>query len=300
MALDKAMHERSTLKIGVAQTQALDDKLDAGFEKHRKMIEAARREDIEVLLFPELSLSGHGIGPGFLEMALSRDDPRILELAGLAGDMVAVFGLIEDGVAAQFYNSVVAVQGGRVFFVHRKINLATYGKLEEGKHFAAGRYVETFELGSPWKASVLVCNDLWNPALVNLAALHGATLLLAPISSAIGAVGAEFDNPSGWATCLRFYSMIYGLPLVMANRVGREGEFEFWGGSCILDPFGHVLAQADGENESLISATLNYQDLRRARYLLPTVRDSNLDLVLRESERLYQIIGVPDSVRDLP
>ena len=93
MALDKAMHERSTLKIGVAQTQALDDKLDAGFEKHRKMIEAARREDIEVLLFPELSLSGHGIGPGFLEMALSRDDPRILELAGLAGDMVAVFGL---------------------------------------------------------------------------------------------------------------------------------------------------------------------------------------------------------------
>ena len=294
------MHDRTTLKIGVAQTQTVMEDLDAGFEQHRRMIEAARREDIEVLLFPELSLSGHGIGPGFLEMALSRNDPRILELAGLSGEMVAVFGLIEDGVAAQFYNSVVAVQGGRVFFVHRKINLATYGRLEEGKHFAAGRYVETFELGNPWKAGVLICNDLWNPALVNLAALHGATLLLAPISSAIGVVGAEFDNPSGWATCLRFYSMIYGLPLVMANRVGREGEFEFWGGSCILDPFGQVLAQADGENESLISATLNYQDLRRARYLLPTVRDSNLDLVLRESERLYQIIGVPESVRDLP
>ena len=294
------MHDRTGLKVGVAQTQTVVGDLDGGFEKHRQMIEAARREDVEVLLFPELSLNGHVVGPHFLETALSRDDPRILELAGLAGDMVAVFGLVEDGIAAQFYNSVVAVKGGRVFFVHRKINLATYGRLEEGKHFAAGRYVETFGLDNPWKAGVLICNDLWNPALVNLAALHGATLLLAPISSAIGAVGAEFDNPSGWATCLRFYSMIYGFPLVMANRVGREGEFEFWGGSCILDPFGQVLVQADGEKETLISATLNYQDLRRARYLLPTVRDSNLDLVLRESERLYQIIGVPDSVRDLP
>jgi len=292
------MHDRTTLKIGVAQTETIVQDLDAGFAKHRAMIEAARREDIEVLLFPELSLSGHGIGPGFLEMALPRDDPRILELADASGEMVTVFGLIEDGVAAQFYNSVVAVQGGRVIFVHRKINLATYGMLEEGKHFAAGRYVETFELGNPWKVGVLICNDLWNPALVNLAALHGATMLLAPISSAVGAVGAEFDNPSGWATCLRFYSMIYGLPLAMANRVGREGGLEFWGGSCILDPYGRVLAQADGEGEHLIGASLDYQDLRRARYLLPTVRDSNLDLVLRESERLYQIIGVPESVRD--
>jgi predicted amidohydrolase len=214
--------------------------------------------------------------------------------------MVTVFGLIEDGVAAQFYNSVVAVHDGQVAFVHRKINLATYGMLEEGKHFAAGRYVETFSLGNPWQVGVLICNDLWNPALVNLAALHGATLLLAPISSAIGAVGAEFDNPSGWATCLRFYSMIYGLPLAMANRVGREGKLQFWGGSCILDPFGRILAEADGEGEHLISAALDYQDLRRARYLLPTVRDSNLDLVLRESERLYQIIGVPESVREQP
>lgn len=294
------MHDLAKLKIGVAQTETIVEDLDAGFDKHHKMIEAARREDIEVLLFPELSLSGHGIGPNFLEMALPRDDPRILELARASGEMVTLFGLIEDGVAAQFYNSVVAVQNGEVFFVHRKINLATFGMLEEGKHFAAGRYVETFEFANPWKVGVLICNDLWNPALVNLTALHGATLLLTPISSAIGAVGAEFDNPSGWATCLRFYSMIYGLPLAMANRVGQEGKLEFWGGSCILDPFGHVLVQADGEGEHLISAALDYQDLRRARYLLPTVRDSNLDLVLRESERLYQIIGVPESVREQP
>jgi len=143
------MHDPAKLKIGVAQTETIVEDLDAGFDKHHKMIEAARREDIEVLLFPELSLSGHGIGPNFLEMALPRDDPRILELARASGEMVTLFGLIEDGVAAQFYNSVVAVQDGKVIFVHRKINLATYGMLEEGKHFAAGRYVETFQLGTP-------------------------------------------------------------------------------------------------------------------------------------------------------
>jgi len=68
--------------------------------------------------------------------------------------------------------------------------------------------------------------------------------------------------------------------------VGREGELTFWGGSRILDPFGHTMARAAGDGEELVVATLDYRQVRRARYLLPTVRDANLPLVLREIERL--------------
>ena len=150
-----------------------------------------------------------------------------------------------------------------------------------------------FDIGGPWRIGVLICSDLWNPALVNLVALHGATLLLAPISSAMEVVGGEFDNPRGWDTCLSFYSMIYGFPVVMSNRVGMEGNLSFWGGSRIVDPFGKILSGTSGSRESLISADLDYESLRQARFHLPTVRDSNLGLVLRESERLYQVIGVP-------
>ena len=144
----------------------------------------------------------------------------------------------------------------------------------------------------------MICADLWNPGLVNLVALHGCTLLFAPISSAVEAVGGEFDNPAGWRLNVRFYAMTYGMPIVMANRIGVEEDMRFWGGSCVVDPFGHILAETNDEGETLVSAEVDYEIVRRARYLLPTVRDSNLSLVLREARRLQGVIGVPISVRD--
>ena len=132
----------------------------------------------------------------------------------------------------------------------------------------------------------MICADTWNPPLVHLAALQGTTLLLSPISSALEAVGAEFDNPEGWDTNLRFYALTYGMPVLMANRVGTEGDLTFWGGSRILDPFGRVLATAAGRHEELVRAELDFVEVRRARYLLPTVRDANLALVQREIDRV--------------
>ena len=147
----------------------------------------------------------------------------------------------------------------------------------------------------------MICADLWNPALVHLAAIQGTTVVLAPISSAIEAVGADFDNPGGWDINLRFYALTYGLPIAMANRVGREGELTFWGGSRLVDPFGRTLAQATGEGEDLVRARIDFAEVRRARYLLPTVRDANLPLVQREIERIARRqIGSDSTFRRTP
>jgi len=287
-----------TLRVAAAQIESHLNDLEANVEKHLAVIDEARASGIDVLLFPEMSLTGHGAGTEVLRLAIGRDDPQLQRLADATGDMTTIVGLMEEAVAAQFYNTAIALHNGEQSFLHRKINLATYGRLEDGKHFATGRYVDTFELGGPWRSSVMICADLWNPGLVNLVALHGCTVLFSPISSAIEAVGGEFDNPAGWHLNVRFYGMTYGLPLIMANRVGREGDLQFWGGSCVVDPFGHMIAEAMGDEETLVRAELDYDQVRRARYLLPTVRDSNLSLVLREAQRLEGVIGVPLSVRD--
>lgn len=290
------------LEVGVAQIATVAGDLSATFDKHLAMIEEARMAGVDVLLFPELSLTGHAGGEAALDLARERLHPMVAALAEAAGDMYTSFGMIEEGPAAQFYNTVITVQGGEVVFVHRKINLATYGRLEEGKHYARGRYVETCLLeraGPSWRAGLLICADLWNPSLVQLAAAHGATILLAPISSAIEAVDAKFDNPRGWMLALGFYAMVYGMPVVMCNRVGSEDGLSFWGGSCIVDAFGRVMGQAGGTEECLVRATLDYQQVRHARYLLPTVRDANLSLLSREYQRLERIVGVPADVRDL-
>jgi predicted amidohydrolase len=287
------------LRVGVAQLSATVGDTDANLSQHLELVARARAEKLEMLVFPELSLSGYPVGSAdFHKHALNVKSRAIARLAAECQGLTAVVGLLEETVAAQFYNSCYVVRDGEVVHIHRKLNLATYGSLEEGKYFAQGRYVETFEVSDWWRASILICADLWNPALVHIAALHGATMLIAPTNSARGAVSSRFSNPDGWDITSRFYAMMYGMPIIMANRVGTDQGLTFWGGSRVIDPFGGTIAQTNEEDDLLI-AELDYEDVREARLQLPTVRDSNLALVYRELSRLQQLIGVPERVRRL-
>ncbi len=285
----------SVLTIAAAQFSSRIGDLDANFQEHHAWVQAAQGADL--LVFPELSLVGHYGAERLLDVTMARNDPRLLELSRAAGDTLLVVGFIEEGPAAQFYNAAGVYRAGRLVYLHRKINLPSYGKLIETKYYAQGRFVDTLALSRDWRLGLLICADLWNPALVHLAFLHGATLLVAPVSSGVEAVGDAFDNPAGWASTMHFYSMMYGAPSVMVNRTGPEEDLTFWGGSRILDPFGKVLAQA-GTGPELITAEVDYASVRQARALLPTVRDSNLALVEREMRRLSGRLGVPDMVRD--
>jgi predicted amidohydrolase len=284
------------LKLAVAQIAARHGDVTANLSKHLEMIAAARAGGAEMLLFPELSLTGYCVGEQTLALAMPRDHEVIGRLAEASGDMWTAVGFVEEGVAAQIHNSLAVLRKGTIAFLHRKLNLATYGRLEEGKHFAGGRYLETFDLGPRWRAGTLICADSWNPALVHLAAVQGTTLLLLPVASALGVVGGEFSNPVGWQRALDFYAMVYGMPLAMANFAGEQNGAVFWGGSRVLDPYGNPLAQA-GDGEELIFAELDFQAVLTARYHLPTLRDSNLDLIQRELGRLIRQVGVPPESR---
>lgn len=272
------------LRIGIAQVDCTLGDLGANFERHRRMIRQARDAGVEVLVFPELSLTGYALGERTVDVALPRNGGWLAELAALAPEMSVTVGFVEEGSGARCYNAAALLDGGTVRHVHRKLNLPTYGNLDEGKRYAAGQRLDGCALKHPWQAALLVCADLWNPALVHLAMLQGATCLLAPVASAVDAVGGEFSNPDGWDLALRFYAMMYGTPIAMANRVGREGAARYWGGSRILDAEGRVLAQAD-DREALIHAEIDYEQVRRARFRLPTLRDANTPLVQRELTR---------------
>lgn len=285
------------MRIGAAQFGSVSGDLDANFAEHERWIAQGARKRAELLVFPELSLVGHYGAERLLDVAMRRDDPRLLALSRAAGDMTLIVGFVEEGPAAQFYNAAGVYRGGKLRYIHRKINLPSYGRLIETKYYAQGRFVDTHDMGDDWRMGLLICADLWNPALTHLAFLHGATLLVSPVSSGVEAVGDGFDNPAGWAATMHFYSMMYGAPSVMVNRVGPEGDLNFWGGSRILDAFGKVLAVAGTEPE-LIVADVDYAQVREARALLPTVRDSNIGLVARETDRLIDRLGVPDIIRE--
>ncbi|WP_134494474.1 nitrilase-related carbon-nitrogen hydrolase [Microvirga pakistanensis] len=278
------------LKLAAAQIETPLGDLDANLRKHLDVIAEARAAGAQVLVFPELSLVGHSGGREATRLALRMDHPALRELSRASGPMLTIVGGVEEAAGALFFNSAFGLTGERVAFVYRKINLATYGRLEDGKFYGTGTSISLHPIGMEWHASVMICADLWNPGLVHWAALSGTNLLLAPISSAREAVGDEFDNREGWAINARFHAMTYGFPLVLANRVGREGELTFWGGSRILGPAGNTLAQAE-DREALIVTDIDYEAVRQARFLLPTVRDGAATLLARAFTRLAE--GTP-------
>src|SRR5689334_12944631 len=156
------MHASNTLAVGAAQIATTLGDVAANLRKHLDVIGDARAADVRVLVFPELSLTGHGAGADTLRLALSRDDPMIAEIAAASGPMCTVFGLIEEAAGGRFFNTAIAVRDGGIVAVHRKINLATYGRLDDGKHFGVGTSVRTFDVAAGWHANVLICADLWN------------------------------------------------------------------------------------------------------------------------------------------
>jgi predicted amidohydrolase len=275
------MASKRVLKVAAAQIESAYGDIAVNLKKHLDCISEARAAAVDFLVFPELSLTGHSAGKEAPQLALDANHDVIRRIGEASGDMQTVFGFIEEGPGALFYNSVITVGNQANGFLHRKVNLATYGRLNDGKYYARGDEVACCSLDSSWKIGTPICADLWNPALVHALACSGATLLAAPISSAIEAVGEGFDNPGGWDLNLRFYAMTYGLPIVMANRIGTEGTLNFWGGSRVLDAFGNVVAEAAGVKEQLVTASIDYDSVRRARFLLPTVRDANAT-VLRQ------------------
>src|ERR1700710_59768 len=224
------------LVVAAAQIESVPGAIASNVDKHLSMLAAAAAADGKPRVLPELSLVGHGAGPETLDLAMPADDPVLLRIAAACSGMHAVVGFIEEAPGAQFYNSVATLAQGRVVHVHRKISLATYGKLDDGKYFAPGNALGGFDLDAHWRVATPICADLWNPALVHASACAGTTLFAAPVSSALEAVGQDFDNPRGWDLALRFYALVYGTPVVMANRVGREGDLHFWGGSRIVGP----------------------------------------------------------------
>ena len=289
------MNSHSSITVGVAQIDCHLGDLERNLQTHLQMVRQAHDVNVELLLFPELSLTGCALGAMVPEVALTRDSGPVAALAQAAGDMTVVFGLVEEGPGALFYNASVAVRKGQLIHLHRKVNLPTYGNLEEGKLFAAGHRIDNFPVARNWNASLLICADLWNPALVHLSMLQHATILLAPVNSALGAVSDDFSNPDGWDLATRFYAMMYGVPILMANRVGSEGAARFWGGSRIIGPRGQILAQCADENPMLLTAELSYGEVRDARFQLPTVRDSNLPLLQRAYAQLGTQLNQPDT-----
>jgi N-carbamoylputrescine amidase len=161
-----------TLRLAAAQFEALPGDVPGNLARHAVFIEEARRREVDLLLFPELSLTDYQLSFDVLSLALPADAPELRELAAAAGNMRVSVGFVEESHGGAFYASQALLGAGEVLSVHRHTSLANYGRLADAKHFGRGGGSRCVDLGGPWRLATMICADTRNPALPWLAALE--------------------------------------------------------------------------------------------------------------------------------
>jgi predicted amidohydrolase len=280
--------EHSTLSVGIAQINPRLGHVQANFSQCEAAVQRAQALGLDLLVFPELSLTGYHLRDVVATVALRLDSPEFAQLKEWSRQVPLIIGFVEESRDYRFYNSAAYLADGEVRHVHRKVYLPTYGMFDEQRYFARGEQVRTFDL--PWgRAALLICEDLWHPSTSYLAALDKALLIICPSSSPLRGISngeSQDDNARYWELINRTYAETFGLFLVYANRVGFEDGVGFWGGSEILDPFGQRLAKGKYYEEDFITATLSLEAVRRKRIASPLLRDENIDLTINELLRI--------------
>jgi predicted amidohydrolase len=264
------------VRIALAQVDSQLGDLDANARRARDVVSEARAGGADLVVFPELQLSGYALGRTERETSCSP-----AKAAAPADGMAALIGFHEsDG--DRRYNSAVYVEDGLPLHVHRKLYLAGYPPFEEDRLFEPGQTMRAFDTALG-RMAVLICNDAWQPVLASLAVYDGAEILLMPSCSSNAVTEAE----PYWPELIRFYARILECYVVFVNRVGDEAGFTYWGGSHVVDPTGEVVAEAPRHQEALVYADVDLGHVARRRSELPLVGgDPRFELLQTELTRL--------------
>ncbi len=277
------------LRLSLVQQAPVLGDLSANLDRARSAIREERAQGADLVVFPELSLSGYFLKDLTPEVAIRLQGPEVAALVEAVGEGAALVGTVLESPSFTFHNAVLLVAGGAVRHVHRKVYLPTYGIFDEQRHLAAGDAFDVVDLtpasGQTWRLGFLICEDLWHPSAPYLLSRAGADLLLCPSSSpgrGVAGEGSELGSAASYAAMLRTYSELFTVFSAYCNRVGFEDGYHFWGGSRVLGPDGGVLAGPAGAGDERLRCVLDRRQLRRARIAYPLLRDERVDLVRRQ------------------
>jgi predicted amidohydrolase len=263
------------LKVGLVQMSMSTD-VEANLGKALRMSEKAVSAGAEVVCLPELFTTpyfpreedpeGSRERGGLLNTVPGHVTEELADLSRRTGT-VLVGGSIYEGTEKGLFNtSVVLDSDGRYLGKYRKTHSPHDECFYEQHYFKVGDTgFQVFDT-SVGRISVLICYDQWFPEAARSVALMGAELTFYP--TAIGTVRSieqeEGDWQQAWEGVMHGHAIANAMPVCAVNRVGREGDIDFFGGSFVCDAFGRVLARADRE-ECVVLVEVDLDHGKRVR-----------------------------------
>ena len=277
------------LKLALAQINTTLGDVQANLEKHLSQLAEAQKQGADLVVFPELSLTGYVLQDLVPSVAHqpTEDDPVFKHLLKASHDLDLVVGFVDEDSRHRFYIASAYLSGGKVLHVHHKVYLPTYGLFDEGRFFAWGDSVRAFDTRFG-RTGILICEDFWHASPPYLLWLDGADVLLFASASPGRGLneGKKLDSARWVENVNRSYANLFTSFVAHSNRVGYEDGLLFWGGATVFDPNGERIAQGPYFEEALTVATLDLNQLHRTRARLPLLRDERTSLIQNELNRI--------------
>lgn len=277
------------IKIALAQIATKLGDVNANLEKHLELIHQAESDGVDLIVFPELSLTGYCLQDLVPTVAheASLEDPIFKPLLEASQKMDVVVGFVDLDARHRFFIAAAYLSGGQVLHVHHKVYLPTYGLFDEGRFFAWGDSLRAFDTRFG-RVGILICEDFWHASPPYLLWLDGADVFLFTSASPGRGLGSQpmLDSARWVEDINRAYAGMFTSFVLHANRVGYEDGLNFWGGSTIYDPNGSLISQGPYHAETLQVTDIDLNQLHRTRARLPLLRDERTALTQHELQRI--------------
>ena len=277
------------LNLALAQIATKLGDVESNLDKHFDYIKQARDQRADLIVFPELSLTGYVLQDLVATVAHRpiEEDPIFRRLLKASRNLDIVVGFVDEDSRHRFFIASAYLSKEKVLHVHHKVYLPTYGLFDEGRFFAWGDSVRAFDTRFG-RAGLLICEDFWHASPPYLLWLDGADIMLfSSASPGRGLTDKEKLESARWVERVsKAYASMFTSFVAHSNRVGFEDGLLFWGGATVNDPNGELLAQGPYFQEALTVTELDLNQLRRTRARLPLLRDERTNLVRNELDRL--------------
>jgi NAD+ synthase (glutamine-hydrolysing) len=247
------------MRLGLCQMNATVGDISGNAQRICDGIENAREAGADLVLFPELALTGYPPEDLLLKEHFLADARSALDqLAGEAQGIVAVVGFPER--AEDVFNSAALLADGAVHAIYRKVYLPNYGVFDEQRYFQAGPSGAVIDIGSE-RVGLTVCEDIWEPGPpASEEALAGAGLII-NISASPYHAGKGAERERMFAQRARDNLAC----VAFCGLVGGQDELVFDGHSCVIDHNGATIARAAQFREELLVADVDIAAASSAR-----------------------------------
>ena len=239
------------LRVAGAQLNLVVGDLEGNFDRIARAMAWAEHEQADLLLLPELAITGYPPEDLLIRAAFVDANLDVLRrLAGVAADVVTVVGFadrvgpvadpLEDAAVRSVANAAALLHRGEIRGVYHKVLLPNYGVFDEDRYFVPGREpARIWDLGGV-PVGVSICEDIWIPeGPPTHQAAAGARLLLN-----INASPYHTDKAEERAVLLAGQASRSAVPVVYLNLVGGQDELVFEGDSMVFDASGRLLYRA--------------------------------------------------------